>query len=231
MNKCNHCGKEFVEKFVIENSRYLHNIIFCPECCKIKEVERIEQQAKEIQQRINQFKIMIFGGVKILDLTFDKFVVNESNKEVFKVMQNFDYKKDNIYIYGRCGTGKTMLAGAILSKFIDLDVNTLFFNLFSLSRSLRMKEPDEESELLKKYINSNIFILDDLGVGKTTDFGLQILYEIIDGRDKNNKNGLIITSNFSLEEISQKLDDDRLASRIAGLCHVYELKGKDYRIK
>jgi DNA replication protein DnaC len=40
----------------------------------------------------------------------------------------------------------------------------------------------------------------------------------------------IITSNLTLEEVSEKVGD-RIASRIAGMCKVIELKGIDRRVE
>ena len=40
----------------------------------------------------------------------------------------------------------------------------------------------------------------------------------------------IITSNLSIEEIQEKLDD-RIASRIVGMCRVCILQGRDRRVK
>ena len=57
-----------------------------------------------------------------------------------------------------------------------------------------------------------------------------MLYEILDLRASNYKNGLILTSNLSLEEFAAKVGDDRLPSRIAGLCKVIKIESKDYRI-
>lgn len=227
IKNCKKCEKDFDDNI----SNKFYEVLICPECMKIKELEENKIIEKEKQERIDRHKIEIFGGIKILDLTYDKFIVNQNNKEVFEISQNFDYTKDNIYIYGQCGCGKTHLAGAILNKFMDKQTNIAFHTLFSLSRSLRMKEPDEENQILQKYIQADIFILDDLGIGKTSEFGLQILYEIIDGRDKNNKTGLVITSNLSLADLSLKLQDDRLSSRLAGMCKILFLEGNDYRLK
>jgi len=39
----------------------------------------------------------------------------------------------------------------------------------------------------------------------------------------------LITSNLTLDEIAEKVGD-RIASRIAGMCKVVEVRGKDRRI-
>ena len=72
-------------------------------------------------------------------------------------------------------------------------------------------------------------MLDDLGVDKTSEGSLQTLYTIIDRKYREEKQTLI-TSNLTLDEIAEEVGD-RIASRIAGMCKVVEIKGKDRRLK
>jgi DNA replication protein DnaC len=83
--------------------------------------------------------------------------------------------------------------------------------------------------VVDKYSRCPLLVLDDLGVEKTTDWALQTLYVILNNRYTNYRQ-TIITSNLTLEEIGNKLGD-RIASRIAGMCSIIQMKGKDKRIK
>jgi DNA replication protein DnaC len=85
------------------------------------------------------------------------------------------------------------------------------------------------TSLIEKYAGKKCLILDDLGVEKTTEWSLQTLYTIIDRRYREEKQTLI-TSNLTLDEIAEKVGD-RIASRIAGMCKVVEIKGRDRRLK
>lgn len=42
--------------------------------------------------------------------------------------------------------------------------------------------------------------------------------------------GLIITSNLSLDNLRARFADDRLTSRIAGMCKILEITGADRRL-
>ena len=64
-----------------------------------------------------------------------------------------------------------------------------------------------------------------------TEYSMSIFYEILDGRLMQKQNGLIITSNLSLNELAVKMGDDRITSRIAGMCRVISLGGDDRRMK
>jgi DNA replication protein DnaC len=86
-----------------------------------------------------------------------------------------------------------------------------------------------EKGLIDQYANYKVLILDDLGVEKTSDWSMQTLYTLIDRRYREMMR-TIITSNLTLDQLAEKLDD-RISSRIAGMCDIQVLKGKDRRIQ
>jgi DNA replication protein DnaC len=72
-------------------------------------------------------------------------------------------------------------------------------------------------------------VLDDFAAARLTEHSLSMLTQLIDDVYRNKTSAVIINSNYSLEEISMKIDD-RTASRIAGMCEVFKLEGKDRRL-
>ena len=85
-----------------------------------------------------------------------------------------------------------------------------------------------ESDIIERYSDIDILYLDDLGTEKPSDWAIQVLYLLIDRRYSEMKR-TIISSNLSLNEISDRLDD-RISSRIAGMCEIIKMTGKDRRI-
>jgi DNA replication protein DnaC len=100
--------------------------------------------------------------------------------------------------------------------------------LLSLRASFKDGAQFTEEEVIGEYSNVSLLILDDLGAEKSSEFTIQSLYLIIDRRYSEIR-PTIITSNLSLGQISEKVGD-RIASRIAGMCRVVELKGRDRRL-
>lgn len=136
------------------------------------------------------------------------------------------YPGRNLYLWGRVGTGKTHLATALVRRLEGRVVKPQ-----QIYRSCRgLISSTEEQAVINGYINTPYLVIDDLGVEKNTTFSLSTLYEIIDGRDLAYQAGLIVTSNLSLGELAERIGDDRLTSRLAGLCQVVELSGRDRRM-
>jgi len=82
---------------------------------------------------------------------------------------------------------------------------------------------------LKNKIYKYIYYIRDLGIGKITDWSVEILYKIINTRYEKMLSTVVAT-NMTLPEIKGKLDE-RLFSRIFEMCKGIKLSGKDYRIK
>lgn len=152
------------------------------------------------------------------------------------------------YFCGPPGTGKTHIATGMLRAIMEAiepvwndrrdeywppEFRGVFITAPELLLEIRdtFKSSGEASEksIVKKYSEIDVLVLDDLGVEKTSEWSMQMLYMILNGRYVEMKQ-TIITSNLTLEQLAQKLDD-RLASRLAELCTVKNFKGKDKRLQ
>jgi len=88
------------------------------------------------------------------------------------------------------------------------------------------------SEIVDKFLNARMLVLDDVGVEMSTDWTYQTLYLII-GERYNEMLPTIITSNIPLDELGSKFQDTRVVSRIEEMCEgmIYHVDAKDYRVK
>jgi DNA replication protein DnaC len=157
-------------------------------------------------------------------------------------------KKEGLFLHSLPGRGKTHLAAALFrdkatrgkipahATFEDASVALMsemaFITVTDLLLDLRATfkdgSVDTEASFIQRYTGVPFLILDDIGVEKTTDWALQTLYQIIDTRYRDLKK-TVITSNLSLPEVETKVGS-RIASRIAGMCTILELRGRDRRI-
>ncbi len=144
----------------------------------------------------------------------------------------------SLFLHGRSGVGKSHQAAVMMFLYCVEHAKTTraaWANVPDLLLDIRQtfnNKPGEQTEwdLVKYYSEVNFLCLDDLGVEKSSDFAMQTLYLIINRRYENMRT-TVITSNLSLSALADKLEDDRLTSRILGMCQVVELTGKDRRKK
>lgn len=216
---CPGCKKD--EYMRLEKSGVCWN---CDEKSRL-ETERIESAKRRLEA--------ILGFKGSMEFSFEQFKIVAGTENAYNAAFAFhpdDKQLGNIYLHGVCGTGKTHLAGAIARKNIEAGRSVEIHKPTEIMRMFRRKDADEEERMLKKLAGQEVLVIDDLGVGKATEFANQILYEIIDMRINNYRNGLVITSNLSLAEFADKCGDDRLPSRIKGLCRIVPITSKrDFR--
>jgi len=82
-------------------------------------------------------------------------------------------------------------------------------------------------EILDNIDKYDCICLDDLGSEKLTEAKQENLYVLIDRRYRSEKS-LIVTSNFSIEEISEL--EPRIASRLTEMGRIFHFNGSDFRI-
>lgn len=84
-------------------------------------------------------------------------------------------------------------------------------------------------DLLDSIAKIPFLIMDDLGAEKPTEYVRQATYYVINHREMHLL-PTFITTNFSMDYLDENLDP-RISSRIAGMCEIIRLEGKDRRIK
>jgi DNA replication protein DnaC len=102
--------------------------------------------------------------------------------------------------------------------------------LLRIRMSYQDKANETELQIIQQYIDAPFLIIDDIGVEKATDFVLNVFYVIINRRYLSSSTVTIFTSNLSLDEIKEQLSE-RISSRIAEMCSMIKLGGRDRRIK
>lgn len=203
---------------------------------KEKEERREQEKRKSWEELVERKKMH-------RSMLYTDFVQTSGVPKIFLGVQlPTDYEKHiSLFITGACGTGKTHKAVSLLKGYAEsrpcpefvhpyknLPIFITIPELLMKIRSCFSLNEGEES-IVRKYSDCSLLVLDDLGVEKTSDWSLQTLYIILNNRYSEQLQ-TIITSNLTIDEIGEKMGD-RIASRIAGMCKIVKLTGKDRRLK
>lgn len=153
--------------------------------------------------------------------------VSDIPKEVLECLP-LDEKKNGLYLWGGIGTGKTHILYALKKLYAErlsnFSVKNMSELLADMKASFNGRNPiDILDELYRAY--------DDIGAEKETEWAGEQVYRLVNCLYEN-KRTVIFTSNLPLGGLAQRfgIQGDRIASRIAEMCHIVELKGKDRRI-
>jgi DNA replication protein DnaC len=137
---------------------------------------------------------------------------------------------DGLFITGTVGTGKTHLACCIVRRKMEGGSLALFrrcAEFYSLLRET-FRNNSSESAVMKPLLTAPLLALDDVGSGSLSDHERRSTLEVLDQRS-NALLPTIVTSNLSLQKISELLDD-RISSRLAAFTAI-ELQGRDRRLR
>lgn len=200
----------------------------CPACQAALETDRRNKQ-QELRKRLDL--VALLGGEKpYREFTFERYQVTPGNTLAFESCRSFNPALDNLYLWGPCGVGKTHLAYASARRCSEESLRVAILSAPQLSRQIRTKDPVQEQSAIDQFVQSEALILDDLGAGQNSPYSRQLLREILDGRDFAGRAGLVVASNYSLDQLASQLTDDSVPSRLAGLCRIIEIHGPDVRL-
>lgn len=145
---------------------------------------------------------------------------------------NFDPKTSpSILMMGGTGLGKTHLSSAVARGVIEKG-NDVFYtgaiDLFSQFEIQRFKTYNNEpNELIERYFECDLLVIDDLGTEMINQFSISTLYNLLNDRLSRRK-PTIVSTNLSQEDIQKKYTD-RITSRMLGEYKVVFFAGTDIR--
>lgn len=134
------------------------------------------------------------------------------------------------YIHGDVGVGKTVLAAQMFVEarkhfyFDKIQGKAMFISVPEFFNMLKITYgnssiAESENDILDRYSSAEFLVLDDLGAERSTDWVMSMLYLLINRRYENMLT-TVITSNYTLDELTDKLGDARIPSRISRMCEV-----------
>ena len=227
---CKKCGEpRFFEatKFGYPNFK-----VGCMCACQVR-VDRENELLKIRQENERKFKedqrLSVIG--KNIDKTFDDYITDKENEDLVHRLQAYCKNSEmalsrnvGFYISGESRVGKTMLTSIMCNELVKKGYSCLFTSISRLLAEIQsgwsgigVKEP----EILRKVESVDFLFLDDFGtelIGKERKVGGTFeenkTFAIIDARSRSGK-PLIITSNYSIEQLQTKYNiDERIIKRI-----------------
>lgn len=211
------------------------------ECEKEKQRQEKELEKKRKQmERIAALKKNSLMDKKFELCSFDTLTVIEANRRQIKICKRYAEKfgemlakNQGLLLYGDVGTGKTHLAcciGNYLMEHLTTVFATSLVKILQKAKSFR--DAEDEEQYLHRMNLADLLILDDLGAERSTDYALEIVYNVIDGRYRCGK-PMIVTTNLTLSEMQDTIDlrYKRIYDRIFEICYPLEFVGKSWRMK
>ena len=189
----------------------------------------------------NEIKMQILNSESGMngDLpTFDSAKnISDLQKLLFSKMQEWAIKfpnvsRNNIFICGQAGVGKSYLCSCIASELMKKGIFVYYTTAFNMNKTFLEYCKKGGEDFLDNYLEADVLIIDDLGVEPIlNNITLNYFYTILNERMIANKS-TIINSNLMPNEVLDRYGErifSRIMNKKCGL--VLEYKGEDRRIK
>ena len=134
-----------------------------------------------------------------------------------------------LLLWGNVGTGKSFFAGCIANALMKLEVPVCMTN-FALILNYLAANFKDRNEYIARLCSFPLLILDDFGMERGTEYGLEQVYNVIDSRYRSGK-PLIVTTNLTLEELQNPEDTAhaRIYDRLTEMCTPVRITGENFR--
>jgi DNA replication protein DnaC len=187
-------------------------------------------RCREEKARVDKELCSIFNRRQMLiEMSKARFETTAENSKAYIAARDFDPVKENLYLWGTAGSGKTMLASKIIHKAISKKQSCAFVITEQWLRSLYGLSGLEQQASIDRLVSVRVLVFDEVGFEPSTEFSARALYDVINSRMLENRNGLVVTTNLFLTELRDRLKDDRITSRLGGMCKIEKLSGRDWR--
>ena len=132
-------------------------------------------------------------------------------------------------LWGGVGTGKSYFAGCIANALMEQEVAVRMTN-FALILNDLTASFEGRNEYIARLCRAPLLILDDFGMERGTEYGLEQVYNVIDSRYRSRR-PLIVTTNLSLQDLQYPQDTARarIYDRLLEMCAPIRFSGENFR--
>lgn len=230
-------------------TNYLNLHYRCPKChdtgyigpkkctCYKSKLVKVYYENSDLENtlRYNNFKHFSLDVYSDKNIDADKKYSPRENMEIIldiilnEYIPKFGETSNNLLFYGSPGTGKTFLTYCIAKALLDQGFLVIYKTSDELIRNLREARFENNTQIEDLLINCDLLIIDDLGSELVTEFVRTEFFNLLNKKLLLNKK-MIISTNLKISQLTETYVE-RITSRLFGNFKVFNIYGKDIRIK
>ncbi len=192
-------------------------------------------------QRVARAKARSLSAViprRYRDVSFDRPPVNDIDPVIVAATRRYATAIEDqldagrgLWFMGPPGTGKTTLAMLISQAALRAGRSVAIYSLPRLLNEIRETQHSDRSyiELLDRLTAVDLLHIDDLGAERTTEWALEELYSIVNGRYEDERSIVITTNILDRGALCEQITA-RTVSRLTEMCDELPLLGEDHRL-
>lgn len=216
------------------------NADYCPKCeYPIRDnyppCDNCVEQSKTDAEQVKYWSAQLGGMRAWKDYLDSKFVKTDYNLAAYTAIKEWNRYESNLFLSGPRGVGKSHLAAIAKRPLIMKGIHVLTVCMQDvIAESMEhIKTAKVANDWVWKMVKAPVLSLEDLGIEKPSDYVCGFFYRVIDGRYRAGRNGMLVTSNFSLNQLEGRWagfdPHGRVTSRLREMCAEYAVLDKDWR--
>ena len=208
-----------------------------PKECDCQRKRREEREAADREQKhreeVERLKRDGFTDPAMREWTFKndngKCPQMEKARRYVERWEQISTGNYGLILWGEVGTGKSYFAGCIANALMEKEISVCMTNFALILNDLAANFKDR-NEYISRLCSFPLLILDDFGMERGTEYGLEQVYNVIDSRYRSRK-PLIATTNLTLEELQNPEDTAhaRIYDRLIEMCTPVCITGENFR--
>ena len=231
-----YCGKCHTPKhFRMDKPLLEGRPLPCPCQCEQERIDReaAEQEVRRHIQTVADLKRRGFTDPAMRNWTFanDNGKCPQMKHARFYVEHWDTMLAENIgyLLWGSVGTGKSYFAGCIANALMEKEITVRMTNFALILNDLNAKF-EGRNEYISQLCHALLLVIDDFGMERGTEYGLEQVYNVIDSRYRSKK-PLIITTNIPLHDLQHPQDTAhaRIYDRLLEMCAPICFSGENFR--
>ena len=231
-----YCGKcRTPKQFRMEAPPLEGRLLPHPCRCEQERLDReaAEQEARRHHQAVADLKRRGFTDPAMRGWTFanDNGKCPQMKHAHFYVENWTAMQEENIgyLLWGGVGTGKSYFAGCIANALMEQEVAVRMTNFALILNDLTASFKGR-NEYIARLCRAPLLLLDDFGMERGTEYGLEQVYNVVDSRYRSRR-PLIVTTNLSLQDLQHPKDTAhaRIYDRLLEMCAPIRFSGENFR--
>ena len=208
-----------------------------PAECDCQRAKRLEREAAEQRRKhldtVEDLKRRGFTDSKMREWTF----ANDNGKcpqmgMAHSYVERWEQMKEGnhgLLLWGKVGTGKSYFAGCIANAHMEQEIPVRMTN-FALILNDLAASFEGRNEYIDRLCRYPLLIIDDFGMERGTEYGLEQVYNVIDSRYRSGK-PLIVTTNHTPDMLENPQDTAhaRIYDRLIEMCSPVCFTAKNFR--
>lgn len=208
-----------------------------PAECDCRRTEREAREREETERRhtdeVDRLKRNGFSDPAMREWTFenDNGKCPQMEKAHFFVEHWETMRSENIgyLLWGNVGTGKSYFAGCIANALMEREISVRMTNFAEILNDL-FTNTEGRNGHIERLCSYPLLIIYDFGMERGTEYGLEQIYNVVDGRYRSGK-PLIVTTNLTPDDLQEPGDaaHARIYDRLLEMCVPVKFTGGNFR--